>query len=69
MKKLIINGEEKTLNAETLRDVLRAENVPQDYWNSLALARAGSVVPRAAWENTMLNDGDRIEIVMPFAGG
>ena len=35
----------------------------------IAVARNGEVVPRSAWEHTVVADGDRIEIVTAAAGG
>jgi sulfur carrier protein len=35
----------------------------------IAVARNGEVVPRSAWEHTVVSGGDRIEIVTAAAGG
>jgi len=35
----------------------------------IAVARNGAVVPRSAWEDTVLAPGDRVEIVTVTAGG
>ena len=35
----------------------------------VAVAVNGTVVPRRDWAQQTLADGDRIEIVQPFAGG
>ncbi len=35
----------------------------------IAVARNGTVVPRSAWESTMVEGDDRIEIVTAAAGG
>ena len=35
----------------------------------VAVARNGDVVPRSAWEQTVLVDGDTVEVLMATAGG
>ncbi len=35
----------------------------------IAVARNGDVVPRSAWDETVITAGDRIEIVTAAAGG
>lgn len=35
----------------------------------VAVARNGAVVPRSAWEQTSLDEGDAIEVLAPVAGG
>ena len=35
----------------------------------VAVARNGDVVPRSAWEGTVLTDGDRVEVLVATAGG
>ena len=35
----------------------------------IAVARNGEVVPRSAWAGTVLDPGDRVEIVTAAAGG
>ena len=34
-----------------------------------AVARNGEVVPKSAWDRTVVSGGDRIEIVTAAAGG
>jgi thiamine biosynthesis protein ThiS len=69
MLEITINGEKKSLSDASLHGLLRAENVPQDHWKALAIARNGSIVPKSTWDDVRLANGDAIEIVMPFAGG
>jgi sulfur carrier protein len=44
-----------------------------DQWcpspRGIAVARNGDVVPRSAWDTTVVSAGDRIEIVTAAAGG
>jgi len=35
----------------------------------IAVARNGEVVPKSAWDRTVVSGGDRIEIVTAAAGG
>lgn len=67
--RIILNGEPKDIVAGTIPSLLAAENIPQDHWSSLAVARNGEVVARAGWHAVLLAEGDRIEIVKPFVGG
>jgi sulfur carrier protein len=64
--KLIVNGENREAEAETLAALL-AELDYQGSW--LATAVNGEVVPRAARPGWRLSDGDRIEILSPMKGG
>jgi sulfur carrier protein len=64
--KLIINGEQKDIEAGTLATLLSALDYEGDW---LATAVNGDLVPRAERAQTTLNDGDRIEILAPKQGG
>ncbi|MDJ0611447.1 MAG: sulfur carrier protein ThiS [Kiloniellales bacterium] len=65
---ITVNGETRTLRAATVLELLRDERLETER-AGLAVARNGAVVPRRAWPDTALADGDRIEIVKPFSGG
>ena len=66
-----INGDARTLAAQTLADVWRDEalelgaETPQGF----AIALNGRVVPKARWPQTPVAEGDRIEIIRAMAGG
>ncbi len=64
---ILINGQKKKLNAPPdLQSLLKAEG----YEGKLvAVARNGAFVPRGAYANTNLEDGDELEIVAPMQGG
>lgn len=64
--KLIINGEERQIEAGTLSALLTALDYEGDW---LATALNGDLVPRADRARTALSDGDRIEILAPKQGG
>lgn len=64
--KLIINGEQKDIEAGTLATLLAALDYEGDW---LATAVNGDLVPRAERAQTTLNHGDRIEILAPKQGG
>jgi sulfur carrier protein len=63
-----INGRSEPLAAANLAALLdaKADEIPA---RGIAIALNGSVVPRASWPTTPLNDGDRIEIVRVMQGG
>jgi sulfur carrier protein len=62
-----VNGEPQELTAATLAALVEANvDVGQ---RGIAVALNGAVVPRAAWAETRLQDGDRVEIVRARQGG
>jgi sulfur carrier protein len=69
MPLLIVNGETRKNAAALIPELLRGEAVPEDHWKALAVAVNGRVVTRDDWAATSLKEGDRIDIVKPFAGG
>jgi sulfur carrier protein len=67
--KLTLNGADRELPAgATLTDLLLLAGLPPDR-TGVAVARNGEVVRRAAWSVTILNEGDRIELVSATQGG
>jgi sulfur carrier protein len=50
----------------TVGDFLRKIKAPE---TGIAVARAGEVVPRAAWDTTSVHDGDGIEVLTAVQGG
>lgn len=65
--KIIINGEEKTLEAPlNLYDVLVQEDV---IGMMIAVARNGEFVPKENYQSVSISEGDQIEIVAPMQGG
>jgi sulfur carrier protein len=66
--RLRINGQAQQVAAATLEALLR-EQALDPAARGLAVARNGRVIKRSEWANTELVEGDRIEIVRPFAGG
>jgi sulfur carrier protein len=63
-----VNGRSEPLAAASLAALIEAKSdeIPA---RGIAIALNGSVVPRASWATTRLNDGDRIEIVRVMQGG
>lgn len=51
-----------------LNDVLKLMRLEEDQ-PGVAVARNNEVVPRAAWSETIVKDGDSIEIVTAAQGG
>lgn len=64
-----VNGQPHFESAVTIPDLLRAQGVPQNQWDSIAIAVNGEVANRAHWGALVLGEGDRIDIVKPMAGG
>jgi len=65
---VVVNGEPAPLTAGTVVELLERRGVDPAA-RGLAVAVNGTVVPRRDWALQALADGDRIEIVKPFAGG
>ncbi len=63
-----VNGEDEALGAPTLAALL-AEKAIESGQRGIAVALNGAVVPRAAWAETALKPGDRVEIVCARQGG
>lgn len=65
---ITINGEEKTVAAATVIELLEAEAIDPAA-KFVAVAVNGSVVPRRSWPDAAIKPGDDIEIVHPAPGG
>ncbi len=63
-----LNGESWTLAEATLPALLRAQSIDPEA-QGVAVAVNGAVVPRRGWQETILRQGDQVEIVKPFIGG
>lgn len=63
---LIVNGEAMQASAASVRALL----AELDYDGShFAVAVNHDVVPRGRWDEPVLRDGDRVEILTPRQGG
>lgn len=62
-----INGEEKKLEQQ----ITLARYLKEEGYNSknVAVERNGEIVPRACFEETLLTDADRLEVVHFVGGG
>lgn len=64
---LTVNGRERTLPGETaLPDLLTELGVDR---RMVAVAHNGEVIPRATYDDVILRDGDRVEVVRMVGGG
>ena len=63
---LIVNGETRRASAQSVRALL-AELAYEGSFFAVAVNQ--NVVPRRDWDQPVLRDGDRIEIVSPRQGG
>ena len=62
---ILINNEPHNLSVQTMADLI-AQIQPEA---PFAVAVNTVFVPKSAYENTTLKDGDKVEIVRPVAGG
>jgi sulfur carrier protein len=65
----VINGERRELDSDvTVGSLVHSlHDAPEG--RGLAVAVNGEVVPRTAWERTVLPEGARVEIVAAVQGG
>ena len=63
-----VNGQDEPLSVATLSALLEEKAVDTGQ-RGIAVALNGSVVPRAAWCDTVLRAGDSVEIVRARQGG
>jgi len=63
-----INGQDEILSVATLAALLE-EKAVDTAQRGIAVALNGEVVPRAAWNETLLHAGDNVEIVRARQGG
>ena len=61
-----INGKDLDIAGETLADYLASTNYDI---KRIAVERNGEIVPKAAYNETVLNDEDTIEVVSFVGGG
>ena len=66
--RLIVNGEARDWTGGSIAAYLRGQGLDPAA-PGIAVALNGTVVPRKAWSDTPLGDGDRLELVGVFKGG
>ncbi len=65
--RVTVNGEPRQMpGGATVAQLVAAVT---DLTGGVAAAVNGEVVPRRAWEGTLLADGDRVEVVTAVQGG
>ena len=68
--KVIVNGDERDVRDHlTLADLVRDEKLDGVASSGIAAAVDSQVVPRSAWDDTMLSEGQRVELVAAMQGG
>lgn len=66
---VVVNGEQRAMgDVVSVADVV-AGTVSGDRHGGIAVALNGEVVLRSDWQSTVLNEGDRIEILHAIGGG
>ncbi len=62
-----VNGTDE--DVETGITVAALVRVRTEEQRRVAVALNGDVVPRSSWDATHLSEGDRVEVLVPVAGG
>lgn len=63
---LKINGHEENATGLTIEEYLKKTDYDP---KRIAIERNGEIIPKAEYSNTILNDGDSVEIVSFVGGG
>jgi sulfur carrier protein len=67
--RVVLNGEERDLgDGACVRDAVLATGAPGE-GRGVAVALDGEVVPRGRWDDQVLADGQRVEVVRAVQGG
>lgn len=61
-----VNGEEKNVAGMTVAEYLATTNYDP---KRIAVERNGDIVPKLQYDNTVLQDGDSVEVVSFVGGG
>ena len=64
---IFLNGQAATTDAATLQALLLAQG--HDLAQAFACAINNGFVPRTQWPERTLENGDRIDVISPIAGG
>jgi sulfur carrier protein len=68
--KVIVNGEPRELvEGATVADLLAQFGPDGERRRGVAVAVDAEVVPRSAWRETELSDGQRVELLIAIQGG
>ncbi len=69
--KLVVNGDEREMTVSNLAELVEAQIREHELPGpeGVAIAHNGRVVRRSAWRETIVEEGDRIEIVRAMQGG
>jgi len=63
-----VNGEKRETRGATVGDLLRELGIDTDR-RGCAVAVNDAVAPRAEWDDTVLRENDRVEVIRPVQGG
>ena len=64
-----INGEPRQLDEPLRLPDLVARETGSGKRDGIAVGLNRRVVPRAEWDKVLIQEGDEVEIIAPFAGG
>jgi len=67
-RSVLVNGAPRQTGAHTLQGVLAELGIERQR-SGIAVAVDGAIVPRGAWPDTPVHDGQRLEIITAQAGG
>lgn len=67
--RVVINGQERDVTGETTVEELIQWLGGPESGRGVAVALGGEVVPKSAWSQTPLHQGDRVEVLIAVQGG
>lgn len=63
---IVLNGKEHETSARSVAELTKELALPE---KGVALAMENAMVPRAAWETTMLKEGAKVLVIRAACGG
>jgi sulfur carrier protein len=68
--KIVVNGEpQEVAEGSTVADLVEQVAVPGEGRRGVAVAVDAEVVPRSAWRDTELSEGQKVELLAAMQGG
>ena len=69
--KIHLNGKEADIDCKTIQELWNIERAEREIESSkgFAIALNGKMIRKDAWKTTVINVGDKVEVVRAMSGG